>query len=147
MGKQTKLALYIAPFLILGGYILSDLYLENQVKNQVIALKVVDHCDVLNNGCVLQAGELKINITDNAGQTNINATLPLDRVTLMLVAADDKVTPVVMAMQDNPYYWQRATELRQLIPNAGDNHRLRIIAQYKGASYISEFVTSTTNKL
>ena len=141
MGKQAKLALFVAPFLILGGYILSDIYLAEQAKDHVYALQVTEPCDVLGEGCVLQAGDLKLKLTDSGGKMLVNATLPLDRATLMLVAGDKQITTIPLAMQDNPYYWYRGTALRQLAGNPGESYRLRIVAEFQGASYIAEFVT------
>jgi hypothetical protein len=48
-----------------------------------------------------------------------------------------------MAMADNPYYWQVATDLRDSIAEPGQSRTIRVVAKIKGGSYLSEFVSAT----
>lgn len=144
MNRHTKLALMVAPFLILGGYIASDFYMEHQADQQkVVQLVPFGHCDIINKKCILKSGEFEVNIFDEKGITNVNSTFPLDTATLFLVDSTSKVTMHQLGMKDSPYYWSSKTDLRQLIPNAGDKYKLRLIANIKGGQYISEFYTQT----
>ncbi len=145
MNKHTKMALMVAPFLILGGYIASDFYIEDQAQKQrVFQLVPYGHCDVINQSCILKSGEFEVNVFDEAGITKVNATFPLDTATLFLVDAEQNVSTHQLGMTDSPYYWQSPTALRSLIPKKGDKYKLRLIANIKGGQYISEFYTQTT---
>lgn len=145
MNRHSKIAILVAPFLILGGYVLSDFYLEDQAqKKRVFELVPHGHCDVINKNCILKSGDFKINVYDEEGITTINSTFPLDTATLFLVDADNNPTPYPLGMLDSPYYWKNRTNLHQLVPNAGDSYKLRLIANIKGGQYISEFYTQTT---
>jgi hypothetical protein len=144
MNKHSKLALLVAPFLILGGYIASDFYLESQAEKQrVFQLTPSGNCDVINKRCVLKSGEFEVNVYDESGVTTVNSTFPLDTATLFLVSENNEVTPYPLGMIDSAYYWQSNTNLRQLTSTKGSQYTLRLIANIKGGQYISEFTTKT----
>ncbi|SEL51137.1 hypothetical protein SAMN05216262_11295 [Colwellia chukchiensis] len=144
MNRHTKLALMVAPFLILGGYIASDFYVEQQAQQtRVFKLQPFGHCDVLNQKCILKSGEFEVNIYDKAGITTVNATFPLDSATFFLVNSSNQASVYPLGMQDSAYYWQSPTPLRERISTAGEKHKLRLIANIKGGQYIAEFNTQT----
>ncbi|WP_299266461.1 hypothetical protein [uncultured Psychrosphaera sp.] len=144
MNKHTKTALFVAPVLIILGYILSDIYLENNAYNdKVVQLLPVGNCDILNKSCVLEADDLQVSIYDENGTTFINSTFQLTKATLFLVDINGQSTEVKLQMHDNPFYWKQETQLRQLTSNSGDKYKLRLIAEIKGGKYISEFYTKT----
>jgi len=139
------MAFMVAPFLGILGFIGADYYSENQAaKNKIIQLVPEGHCDIINQSCVLKSGEFKVNISDEAGVTEVNSTFPLDSATLFLVNQSDQMTPYPLGMQKSPYYWRSPTELRSLVGEKGASYKLRLIAKIKGGQYISEFYTQTT---
>ncbi|GLX78317.1 hypothetical protein tinsulaeT_16570 [Thalassotalea insulae] len=145
MNRHSKLALLLAPFLILGGFVLSDLYLEHQAsENRIIELVPFGHCDVKNQHCELKSGEFEVNIMDEGGITTVNSTYPLDTATLFLVNKQNQASHYQLGMKDNPYYWRRETPLGSYIANKGDSYKLRLILEIKGGKYIAEFYTQTT---
>jgi hypothetical protein len=145
MNRHTKMALMVAPFLILGGYIASDFYLEHEAEQQrVFNMVPFGHCDVINQKCILKSGDFEINIYDNDGSTTVNSTFPLDSATLFLVDGANQANAYPLGMSDSPYYWQSPTPLRNEISAKGDKYKLRVIANIKGGQYISEFYTQTT---
>ncbi|WP_085300521.1 hypothetical protein [Cognaticolwellia mytili] len=145
MNRHTKMALMVAPFLILGGYIASDFYIENEAQQQRIFNMVpFGHCDVINQKCVLKSGDFEINIYDKEGSTTLNSTFPLDSATLFLVEGENQASAYPLGMSDSPYYWQSPTPLRNKISMKGDKYKLRVIANIKGGQYIAEFYTQTT---
>ena len=82
MTRHSKLAIFLAPFLILGGYVLSDLYLEDQANAlKLYELQPYGHCDVLNQKCIMKSGEFEINVMHENGVTTVNSTFPLDTAT------------------------------------------------------------------
>ena len=146
MNRHTKIALMVAPFLILGGYIASDFYLEKQAEQaRIYNMVPFGHCDVINQKCILKSGEFEVNIYDKAGTTTLNSTFPLDSSTFFLVDKSNNASAYPLGMSDSPYYWQSPTPLRNQISAKGDKQKLRIIANIKGGQYIAEFYTQTVN--
>jgi hypothetical protein len=83
MTKDLKLALIVAPFLAILGFVAIELWLSSTAKQtKLVVLAMKGACDITGQGCLLQSGDLKLNITDNAGITQLNSTYPLDKVTL-----------------------------------------------------------------
>ena len=145
MHKHLKVAFMVAPFLAVLGYVGADYYNENEAaKTKIVQLIPFGHCDIINQSCVLQSGEFKVNISDVDGMTEVNSTFPLDSATLFLVDKQDKMTPYPLGMQKSPYYWRSETALRSLVSNKSDSYKLRLIAKIKGGQYIAEFYTQTT---
>ncbi|ARD44467.1 hypothetical protein [Colwellia sp. PAMC 21821] len=144
MNRHTKVALMVAPFLILGGYIASDFYLENKAdQERVFNMVPFGHCDVINQKCILKSGKFEVNIYDEAGTTTLNSTFPLDSATFFLVDSNNQASAYPMGMIDSPYYWKSPTPLRNNISNKGDKQKLRVIAHIKGGQYIAEFHSQT----
>jgi hypothetical protein len=145
MNKHSKLALLVAPFLILGGYIASDFYLEHQAdKQRVFNMVPFGHCDVINQKCILKSGDFEVNIYDEEGTTTINSTFPLDSATFFMVDNTGGASVFQLGMNDSPYYWRSKTPLRSYISEKGQKYKLRVIANIKGGQYIAEFYTQTT---
>jgi len=144
MNKHTKMAFMVAPFLTIFGFISADLYEENKADdNKIVQLVPGGYCDITNKSCVLLSGEFKINVSDEAGVTEVNSTFPLDSATLFLVDKNDKMTPYPLGMKKSPYYWRSNTPLGGLLANQGDSYKLRLIVKIKGGQYIGEFYTQT----
>ncbi len=144
MNKHTKLAFMVAPILAVVGFIAADYYEENEAaQNKIIQLAPEGRCDIANKSCVLISGDFKINVSDDAGVTEVNSTFPLDSATLFLVDKSDKMTPYPLGMKKSPYYWRSNTPLGGFLANKGDSYKLRLIAKIKGGQYIGEFYTQT----
>lgn len=143
MNKHMKLAFMVAPILAIVGFIAADFYEENEASQEKIVQLVPEgHCDIVNKNCVLISGEFKINVSDEAGVTEVNSTFPLDSATLFLVDKSDKMTPYPLGMK-SPHYWLSNTPLGGLLANQGDSYKLRLIVKIKGGQYIGEFYTKT----
>jgi hypothetical protein len=144
MNKHTKTAFMVAPFLVIIGFIAADYYEEDQAqKEKVIHLVPFENCDVINQDCVLQAGDFEVNVFDKDNLTTVNTTFPLDSATIFLVDKYDNSTAYPLGMIQSPYYWHTETNLRELVGNSGQRYKLRLVANIKGGSYISEFYTTT----
>lgn len=146
MNRHTKLAIIIAPILVVLGYIGSDYYLEETAqKGQVFELKTEGRCDVLMQKCVLNSGDFKVNVFDKKGYTTVNSTFPLDSVILFLVDENNQAIPYPLGMQETAYYWHSKTPLRENFAASGKVQKLRLIAKIKGGQYIGEFLTPASN--
>lgn len=144
MNRHTKMAFMVAPFLLIGGFIASDFYVENKAQQEkVFQLLPVGSCDVINQDCRLKSGKFEVNVLDQKGITTVNTTFPLDKATLFLVDNNKQATAFPLGMLDTPYYWHSETPLRNLIGDKQGKYTLRLIAEIKGGKYISEFYTET----
>lgn len=144
MGKHKKLAIFVAPILMVIGYIVSDYYLEYKAEeSKLFQLVSEGECDVLNNKCILNVGELKVNVFDVEGVTTVNSTFPLDEVTFFIVDEKNKAKAFVFKKVKTAYYWHSPTPLRELVSNSASPQKLRLIARVKGGQYISEFETKS----
>ncbi|QOL25110.1 hypothetical protein LP316_12480 [Thalassotalea sp. LPB0316] len=144
MNKHIKIAIFVAPFLLLGGYIATDMYLENDAKaNKVFKLEQDGHCDVYNRKCILTTGEMQVSIEQHEQQTVVNTTYPIDEAILFVVNNEQDVDTHKMTMRQTPYYWQTQTTLPQKLAVKGDSAKLRIIVKYQGDQYIAQFYSQT----
>jgi hypothetical protein len=144
MNKHTRTAFMVAPILAVIGYIAADYYEEDQAeKEKVIQLVPFEDCDVINQECILRAGDFEVNVFDKDNLTTVNSTFPLDSATIFLVDKNNQPTAYPLGMIQNPYYWHTETNLRELIGDSGQRYKLRLVANIKGGSYISEFYTTT----
>jgi len=141
MNKHTKIAILVAPLLMVLGYIASDLFIENQAEeSKLIVLEAKDKCQVLQGSCILSSNEFQINVFDKQGMTTVNSTFPLDKAVLFLVDENDIATAFPLSSVSSQYYWHSATPLRDYATHSSQ-YKLRLIASIKGGEYISEFTT------
>lgn len=141
MNRHTKIAIFVAPLLMVLGYIASDLFIENQAQeSKVIVLTPEARCQVLLGSCILTSNEFQINVFDKAGMTTVNSTFPLDKAILFLVDENNIATAFPLNQVSSQYYWHSATPLRDLAANTS-KYKMRLIASIKGGEYISEFTT------
>jgi hypothetical protein len=144
MNKHTRTAFMVAPILAVIGYIAADYYEQDQAeKEKVIQLMPFGDCDVLNQQCILKAGDFEINVFDKDNLTTVNSTFPLDSATIFLVDKNNQPTAYPLGMIQSPYYWHTKTNLREIIGDSGQRYKLRLVANIKGGNYISEFYTTT----
>jgi len=144
MNKHTKTAFMVAPILAVIGYIAADFYKEDQAEiDKVIQLVPFGDCDVLNQQCILKAGDFEVNVFDKNNLTTVNSTFPLDSATIFLVDKNNHPSAYPLGMIQSPYYWHTKTNLGALIGHSGQNYKLRLILNIKGGRYISEFYTKT----
>jgi hypothetical protein len=143
MNKQSKLALFIAPFLVVGGYIASDQYVAHQAnKGQLFNLTLQDQCQLFSGDCILKSGDMLVNITDKKGTTKVNTSFPVDNVTLSIVSTDNKEIIYELSKTESLQYWQRETSLRTTHLDQNSLKNLRIMVKIKGDLYLSELNAS-----
>lgn len=146
LNRHTKMALFIAPILIILGWAASDIWMESQaMKEKYFNLSAQsDFCDVMAKKCILESGDLQLSLYQENGKTTLNSTFPLDTVTLFMVD-DENVSVYRMGMTDSPYYWYQVTEFEQKNSKPGSKQKLRLIATIKGGQYVGEFTSHTIN--
>ena len=145
LNRHTKVAIFVAPILMILGFALSDIWVENKAMEARFFQMQPEGgaCDILANKCILRSGEFQISVYYEDGLTVLNSTFPLDTATLFLVDNEDVATPHRMGMKDNPYYWYQTTPIHGLINAPGSKQKVRIVATIKGGQYIAEFYSVT----
>ena len=145
LNRHAKIAIFVAPILMILGYALSDMWVENKAMEARFFEMQPEGgtCDILAKQCVLRSGEFQISVYVENGLTTLNSTFPLDTATLFLVDKDDVSTTYRMGMKDSPYYWYQSTPLKELAGEPGSEQKVRMVATVKGGQYIAEFNSVT----
>ena len=148
MNRDKRLAIILAPFLLVGGYVVSDQYIESKENEpKIFALSTIDECKMFAGDCILQSGDMQINITDENGLTKSNTSFPVDTVAISLVYNDGK--EVIYGLEkaaNSAQYWERKTDIRTAITQSGTASILRVVVNRKGSSYFSEFSPATATQ-
>ncbi len=147
MNRDKKLAIILAPFLLVGGYVISDLYVESREnETRLYPLQPSGDCRMFSADCILESGDMQVNITDRDGVTQGNTSFPVDSVAISLVYNDGQEVIYGLEQAANPQYWSRQTEIRKALTVDKTAAQLRLVVTRKGSTYFSEFSPlSTTN--
>lgn len=140
MNKDKKLAIILAPFLLVAGYVISDQYLESKANApKFYPLTAKGECAMFTKDCIMQSGDMQINITDSGGVTKINTSYPVDTAAISLVYDDGKEIIYGLDQATNPQYWERETQIRSALTELKTATKLRVVIKWKGHTYFSEF--------
>lgn len=146
MNRDQKIAIFLAPFLLVGGYVASDFYLESKDnETQLFTLQHKNECQMFSGDCILQSGDMQINITDRNGVTQGNTSHPVDSVAVSLVYNDGREVIYGLEKDKNPQYWSRQTDIGKAFREENSANRLRLIVRRKGSTYLSEFIPTGNN--
>jgi hypothetical protein len=145
LDKHTKIALFVAPILLILGFAAADMWAENDAqKIRFYEMAPANgNCDILAKDCILQVDELQISIYIENGITTANATFPLDTMTMFVVDQNGEADVFRMGMKDSPYYWYQKTDLENQLADAGSQKKVRFVATIDGGQYIAEFTSRT----
>lgn len=144
MNKDKKLAIILAPFLLIGGYVVSDQYIESKANvAKIYAFAPNGECAMFTSGCILQSGDMQINITDQNGVTKANTSYPVDTVAISLVYDTGKEIIYELEKAANPQYWEKKTDIRTALIQHKTAQKLRVAVKRKGSTYLSEFSPKT----
>lgn len=146
MTRDKKIALFIAPFLLIGGYIAADYYAEYKAAEQakqkrIYELSLQGTCDISKNSCLLSNDNLQLELSDNEGITSLKSSYPLDSVTFSYLDAARREQSYQFTQAMDRQHWQQATKLSTL-SHQGSSLTLRLIVTINTAYYFSEFSTS-----
>lgn len=146
LNRHTKIAIFVAPILMILGFAASDLWMSNKaMQTRFYEMKAEnENCDIVSDKCILTSGEFKISVYQQEGVTTLNSTFPLDTATLFLVDENDQATAFRMGMKDTPYYWYQVTPLALQSQYPGSQQKVRFIATVKGGQYIAEFYSTAS---
>lgn len=139
MNKHTKMAIIIAPFLIVGGYIAADYYAQEQDKSKnIFQLSLEGQCDLTRNPCILSNTQLTLTLSDRDGVTKIDSDHPLEEVILSFVNDYNKEIRYKMKSDESQQYWQAKTEASSLLSQSAEL-KMRLISIVNNGYYFSEF--------
>lgn len=147
MNKDKRLAFILAPFLLIGGYVASDLYIESKANEpKIFTLSASGECAIFDGDCILQSGDMQINITDVNGVTKANTSYPVDSVTISLVYNSGKEIIYGLEKLTDPQYWERETDIRSALTQSKTATKLRVVIERKGGTYLTEINPITTSQ-
>ncbi len=143
MNKHKKLAIIIAPFLAIGGYILADYYDKYQVdKKRYHMLKIEGKCDIDQGPCLLKGAGLILEYTIKGEFTNIEANYPLGAAAIgMEVSENNKPFNLSPATSDNKNWTIETSTYKH--SGTADSDTIRLVVTAKKHAFFSEF--SSTN--
>lgn len=139
MNRQSKMAIFIAPFLVVGGYIAADYYAQNQAKSRnLFELSLEGHCSLTKKPCILRNKSLSLILSHKNNITIIESNHPLEEVILSFVDKDNKETSYQMEADKNRQVWQSETQASSLLKQS-PGLKIRLISIVNKGYYFSEF--------
>ncbi|MEE9327076.1 MAG: hypothetical protein V3U71_07245 [Cocleimonas sp.] len=143
MNKHKMIAILIAPFLALGGYILADIYSTNKDADSDKKLFVTDVCRPVTDQCeILGVGmemHLKFEVTPRIQRLlpiRLSSKTSLDDVAISLVIAGVEQAPMKMKNIDGKKNWD--IDLMPFEVISADNLVVRLVVSYKAALHLVE---------
>lgn len=147
MNRDQKIALFLAPFLLVGGYVATDFYMGSREQPvELFQLEAAGDCRPFDGDCILRSGDMQVNITDADGLTTVNSSYPADSVALSLVYRDGREVVYGLDPLANPQYWQQETAIREAITAARSADSLRIVVQVEGSHFLGEISPRMPNQ-
>ena len=133
------MAIVIAPFLIVGGYIAADYYAQEQDKSKnLFQLSLEGQCDLTKNPCILSNAQLTLTLSDQYGVTRIESNHPVEEMILSFVNDYNKEIRYKMKADASQQYWQAKTEASSLLSQSSEL-KIRLISIVNNGYYFSEF--------
>lgn len=142
MNRHSKLAIMIAPFLAIGGYIASDYYVKHEQDSTEQYLKVTQEgpCDLVNTTCQFEADRLSMTLRHNNGQTVLESTFPLSRAVISWVDNSGKETRRQLQPDEAQRVWSSESNFAETLATE-DQLTVRVAAVITNLHYLHEFTT------
>lgn len=139
MNRHTKIAIFIAPFLVVGGYIAADYFAQEQTKSKnLFALTLDGRCNLLSSPCIVKNKQLTVTLSNKHNITKIESSRPLEKVLLSFVDKDKKETHYQMKAAANKQHWHSETLALPLLKQSPEL-KIRLIGFVNKGYYFSEF--------
>ncbi len=139
MNKHQKLAIIIAPFLAIGGYVATDYYQQYksraELQHKAGRMQLQGECKLPEHPCTFTINDLRITLqrdTQESNELSLTANYPLDGVTL----AFGQLPPVKMHHGKDQQHWQ--TQMP-----ASLNGGLRLVTSVQKIFYFAEIAETT----
>ncbi len=145
LNPQLKTAIFIAPFLLIGGFIAMDYYAkEDPPENALYQLHPVnERCDFSSNSCLFSNDDLQLSVTLEEPLDPGSNTIPvtsgqaLKGPAIAPTAIDDESVPLNMTPADDHRHWHISI---QIPPTIFPYLRL-VISTHQGLYYAEAPVT------
>ena len=142
MNRHSKLAIMIAPFLAIGGYIASDFYVKHEQDSTEQYLKVSQEgpCDLVNTTCQFEADRLSMTLRHSEGQTILESTFPLSRAVVSWVDSNGEETRRQLQPDEAQRVWSSESNFAESQATQGEL-TVRLAAVITNLHYLHEFTT------
>jgi len=146
LNPQIKTAIFIAPFLLIGGFVAMDYYKvdDDPADKTLYQLQVAnERCDFSNNSCRFSNNDVQLSVIleerlDNGSNTiRVTSEQALKGVAIALADIDDESSPVSMVAADDGQHWRISI---QIPPTIFPYLRL-VVSTHKGLYYAEAPVT------
>ena len=146
INPQLKTAIFIAPFLLIGGFIAMDYFKaeDGPPDNTLYQLHVVnERCDFSNNSCLFSNDDLQLSVIleerhDNGSNTiRVTSEQTLKGVAIALTDIDDESSPVSMVSTDDRQHWHISIQ----VPPTIFPYLRMVVSTDKGLYYAEAPVT------
>ncbi len=139
MNRDIKTAIFIAPFLIVGGYIAADYYDVGQKQNQnLFKLELTEACDLSKNPCLLSHKQLLLSLSDSNGFTQINSSHALESIVISVLDDNNKEKNYTLNADIKFKQWSANTQLSKYLKTLPEL-KIRLISTVNNGYYFSEF--------
>ena len=140
MNKHTRLAVILAPFLAIGGYIASGYFLDDTVHApRLLTLNQEAPCNMLSTPCVLNATGLTFQLSHENGETIVTSSVGMANIAIAFVGSDGKEAAYPLSPSDRQKKWKAATTYEQMRATFGADTSVRLAAKIENLTYIHEF--------
>lgn len=135
------MALVMAPFLLLIGWIAADYYDANQqVRNNQYQLSGQESCDLPGNNCLLTFEQLRIQVQTEMlpdGRVfRLISSHEMENVLLSVVDKSGNETPLTMQSIENEFQWQAFFPQEVTSPNG--SYKLRFAGSNASGFFFAE---------
>lgn len=140
MNRHTKLAIMVAPFLAIGGYIASDFYVKHEQESTEQFLKVDQQgpCDLVNTQCEFEADRLSLTLSHENGVTTLESTFPLSRAVVSWVNSNGEETRRQLQPDEKQRVWTSESDFAEAL-RAQPDLTVRLAAIITNLNYLHEF--------
>ncbi|MDH5484519.1 MAG: hypothetical protein OEY43_04710 [Gammaproteobacteria bacterium] len=142
MNRHKRMAILIAPFLAIGGYIAADYYYQGQQAEKLPRLVSTGDCRPVQKNCRLQAGDLALDISMDSLQPGVHlpvlleSSVALDDVLIALGDGGVDQMPLRMQGDQQAVRWHADILLDPSIHPG--KLLLRLVVTYKANNYFAE---------
>lgn len=149
MNRHLKVAFFVAPFLLIGGYIIADYYQSDRDQRHRAAnyilheLKQDSECKLEREQCLLHSGKLVLDVFVAGNRYRVVSNRKLENVAMALAQDDRESRAVAMIPHEGQRQW--STPVRQLTNLEMEKPLLlRIVATSERDQYYAEVPIDTT---
>ena len=147
MNKHKVIAIMMAPFLALGGYILADIYMGNDFDKADKRLVVTNECKPVSGQCEILGVGMAMRLSFKNTPQNmddisveIHSKTSLDDIAMSLIVGEEESQPVKMQASNDKKHWM--ANIKPSTSVGKNNLKVRLAVSYKAVLHFSEFPVS-----